>query len=199
MGKWEVTMKGWDSVSFHSTFWWKWACVPVKVLWRFCLGLYSASNAKKRSLFPFSPPPTLFYSLQRFSGDGDDVLRRGLHSRHRHGLLLHHRPRLLSVGTDENHRRSAGWEWCERPRTQPCFAYTQSAKSPPTKLYVSFFRPTPVTFISTKSTVTRWRRCQVSHSTWAATSTPSLRRITFYGWETWEGPSHSIECIKSRF
>lgn len=36
--------------------------------------------------------------------------------------------------------------------------------------------------ISTKSTVTWFRRCRVSPSTWAATSTLSLRRIIFYGW-----------------
>lgn len=53
-------------------------------------------------------------------------------------------------------------------------------------------------FISTKSTVMPWRRCQVSRSTWAATSTCSLRRITFYGWASWHDNNSewSWFCLK---
>lgn len=93
---------------------------PQHVFVNVCLYLFS--SAKKGGHFPFFLNP--LYSLQRFSGDGDDVLRRGLHSCDWHRLLLHHRPGLLSVRADENHRCSAGWEWGERSRTQLCFSPT---------------------------------------------------------------------------
>lgn len=54
--------------------------------------------------------PPGFSFLQRFSGDGVDVLRGGLHGRDWHGLLLHHGASLFRVSAYENHRSTAGWK-----------------------------------------------------------------------------------------